>query len=98
MSDIFPAQDQDLGEVIAELAGAGFVQDRDYSIQHTYDLRPYLSASDDAFAEWQSLHGADESDEAANKAASEKADKAEPEKSEKSESGSPAGRQSSKRR
>jgi hypothetical protein len=98
MSDIFPAQDQDLGEVIAELARAGFVQDRDYWIQHTYDLRPYLSASDDAFAEWQSLHGADDSDQATKKAESEKDEKAEPEKSEKSEAGSPAGRQSSKRR
>lgn len=59
MPQIFPAQDQALGVVIAELAAADLVQNRDYSIGLTWDHRPYLDTTDEAYAKWQAMHGAD---------------------------------------
>lgn len=60
MTDIFPAEGQSVGEVITELAGLGLVQDQDFRLHWTWDMRPYVKAEPAAYKKWQKEHGGDE--------------------------------------
>lgn len=64
MTDIFPAEDQSVGEVITELAGLGLVDGTDFRLHYTWDMRPYLKTEPDAYKKWEAKHGGgDDSDQ-----------------------------------
>lgn len=60
MTDIFPAEGRSVGEVITELAELGLVQDQDFRLHWTWDMRPFVRAEPAAYKKWQSKHGGDE--------------------------------------
>lgn len=63
MTDIFPAEDQPIGDVITELTQLGLVEGQDFKLHFTWDMRPFVQAEPEAYKKWQKKHGSD--DEAA---------------------------------
>lgn len=67
MTDIFPAEDQPIGEVITELTQLGLVEGQDFKLHFTWDMRPFVQAEPDAYKKWQKKHGSDDDAESAKK-------------------------------
>jgi hypothetical protein len=59
VTDIFPAEDQPIGEVITELTQLGLVEGQDFKLHFTWDMRPFVQTEPAAYEKWQKKHGAD---------------------------------------
>jgi hypothetical protein len=59
VTDIFPAEDQPIGEVITELTQLGLVEGQDFKLHFTWDMRPFIQAEPEAYKKWQKKHGGD---------------------------------------
>jgi hypothetical protein len=78
MTDVFPAADQGIGEVIADLEKQGYVNGTDFRLHYTYDARPHLVLSEEASKKYEKSHPADKTDDKASaKASGESASDAE---------------------
>lgn len=62
MTDIFPAEDQPIGEVITELTQLGLVEGQDFKLHFTWDMRPFLQTEPEAYKKWQKKHGTDDAE------------------------------------
>lgn len=63
MTDVFPAADQGIGEVIAELEEQGYVNGEDFRLHYTYDARPHLVLSEQASKKYEKDHPTETSDD-----------------------------------
>lgn len=80
MTDIFPAADQSASSLIEELTELGLVDGQDFKLHFSWDAKPLIQASDEAYEKWVE----------SRPKVSEDGDKsdAEPEKESEKESGS----------
>jgi hypothetical protein len=62
VTDIFPAEDQPIGEVITELTQLGLVEGQDFKLHFTWDMRPFVQAEPEAYKKWQKKHGTDDAE------------------------------------
>jgi hypothetical protein len=62
VTDIFPAEDQPIGEVITELTRLGLVEGQDFKLHFTWDMRPFIQAEPEAYKKWQKEHGGDDAE------------------------------------
>lgn len=60
MTDIFPAEDQPIGDVITELTKLGLVEGQDFKLHFTWDMKPFVQAEPGAYKKWQRKHGGDD--------------------------------------
>jgi hypothetical protein len=74
VTDIFPAEDQPIGEVITELTQLGLVEGTDFKLHFTWDMRPFIQADPDAYKKWEKKHSGDsaESEKDTGKSSSSK--------------------------
>lgn len=63
MTDIFPAPDQRIGEITAELEELGLSPETDFWMHFSWDLRPFVQCTPAAYKTWATAHGAAEGDE-----------------------------------
>lgn len=54
MTDIFPAPDQSIGDVVAELKELELQADRDFRLHYSWDAQPYIQCTADAYQKWSS--------------------------------------------
>jgi hypothetical protein len=52
MTDIFPAADQSATTLIEELTALGLVDGRDFKLHFSWDAKPLIQASDEAYEKW----------------------------------------------
>lgn len=78
MTEIHPAPGQRIGEIQSELETIGLVYDRDFWPHYTWDLKPVIHTTEEAYEKWVEHRGgtagdnttAEATDEAQNAASS----------------------------
>jgi hypothetical protein len=71
MTDIYPAPDQTVSAVIAELEALDLVYDTDFRLHYAWDAQPYIQATPDAYEKWSASRSSEDDTPAAEKAEAE---------------------------
>jgi hypothetical protein len=65
VTQIHPGPDQTIGDLTRELEDLDLVHRRDFWLHYTWDLRPYIQTTPDAYEVWESAradHNSDDDD------------------------------------
>jgi hypothetical protein len=62
LTEIHPGPDQTIGAITRELEDLGLVNKIDFWLHYTWDLRPYIQTTQDAYEVWDSSRGNEDSE------------------------------------